>query len=95
MAGVSPSAELLQLDKEGSDGSARHTRSGLAHVNLTFQVSHDPSPASLADILLYYTVSGSYVRKDIQLLQDSFIRRRLGKPAAAVRSYVPTFPRAQ
>jgi hypothetical protein len=26
------------------------------NVNLTFQVSHDPSPASLADILLYYTV---------------------------------------
>jgi hypothetical protein len=25
-------------------------------VNLTFQVSHDPSPANLADILLYYTV---------------------------------------
>ena len=26
------------------------------NVNLTFQVSHDPSPASLADILFYYTV---------------------------------------
>jgi len=25
-------------------------------VNLNFQVSHDPSPANLADILLYYTV---------------------------------------
>jgi hypothetical protein len=25
-------------------------------INLTFQVSHDPSPANLADILLYYTV---------------------------------------
>ena len=26
------------------------------NVNLTFQVSHDPSPANLADIMLYYTV---------------------------------------
>ena len=26
------------------------------NVNLTFQVSHDPSPANLAEILLYYTV---------------------------------------
>lgn len=25
-------------------------------VNLTFQISHDPSPANLADILMYYTV---------------------------------------
>lgn len=25
-------------------------------VNLNFQISHDPSPATLADILLYYTV---------------------------------------
>lgn len=26
------------------------------NVNLTFQVSHDPSPANLADIMLFYTV---------------------------------------
>ena len=27
-------------------------------VNLNFQVAHDPSPVSLADILLFYTVTG-------------------------------------
>src|SRR5689334_1466291 len=27
------------------------------NVNLTFQVSHDPSPANLADIMLFYTVN--------------------------------------
>ncbi len=40
------------------------------NVNMTFQVSHDPSPANLADILFYYaakTLSGAATQTGVEL----------------------------